>query len=186
MRGFSLIEIVIGLVVLSVLGIMGANMISGSVVTNQVISNEQLAYSNARYALDRMSREIREIKYDISTGAIGIANPVSNMTASKLEFTQSTLSSSRLVTLTYTAPNAGIPGSISMAYNGSTPPSVLINNLSNDPSTGNVVFSYLDINGNTTTDVNSLRHVRIDLSVKPDSTKNQVLSLSTIVSLRNK
>ena len=180
--GFSLIEIVIGLVVLSFLGIVGVNMISGSVSTNQVISNAQLAYSSARYALDRISREIREIKYDVSTNTIGITS-ASNMTASKLVFTQTGAnSSSKLVTLTYTPPNASVPGYILLTYD-SNQSSMIANNLSNPIG----IFSYIQDDGSTSaSDPSTLRYVRIDLSVKPDSTKNQVLALSNLVVIRNK
>lgn len=179
LHGFTLIEIVIGLVLLGLLGVVGANMISGSVFTNQAISNEKLAYASARYALERMSREIREMQYDTVNSKMAIATPALDMTANRLSFTKTGLSANTLVTLTF---SGTVPGAISLAYSGGSAED-LVQNLSN---TGGV-FTYLQADGTTpTTDPATVRYVRIDLNVKPDNTQNQVLALSNVIYLRNR
>ena len=179
LHGFTLIEIVIGLVLLGLLGVVGANMISGSVFTNQAISNEKLAYASARYALERMSREIREMQYDSVNGKMAIATPALDMTANRLSFTKTGLSGNTLVTLTF---SGTVPGAIGLAYSGGNAED-LVQNLIN---TGGV-FTYLQADGTTpTTDPATVRYVRIDLNVKPDNTKNQVLTLSNVIYLRNR
>jgi len=106
--GFSLIEIVIALVILGILGIAGANMIASGVFTNQTISNEKLAYSAARYALERMSREVREMKFNPTSGATG-AMVANTTTASTLSFTKTGLTSEATVTLAYDNANKKLP-----------------------------------------------------------------------------
>lgn len=177
-QGFTLIEIVISLVLLGILGVAGSKMISGSVFTNQFISNEQVTYSGARYALERMSREIREMQYDTINSKMAIANPTTDMTPSRLSFTKTGLSSTSTVTLTF---SNTVPGTISLAYNNETAED-LVQNLAN--VTG--VFAYLTDTGATATTPAALRYVRIDLSVKPDMAKNQVLTLSNLIYLRNR
>ena len=68
-RGFTLMEIIISVVLLGILGVVGTTMISSSFYTTRVMSTGHLAYSAARYALERMAREIREVQYNTETGA---------------------------------------------------------------------------------------------------------------------
>lgn len=158
-------EMVIGIVLLGILSVVGTTMISSSFTTTRVISNEHLAYSSARYAMERMVREIREIQYDTSTHMLSI----SSMGPAQLSFTESGLSATRAVSLSYISPQI-----ILTTPNGSAP---LVNNVSA------FTLSYLDINRQATTNVNDVRYVRIAMTVSPDQA--QVLSLVTQVGLRN-
>lgn len=179
-RGFSLIEIVIALVILGILAIAGTNMITSGVFTNQTISNEKLTYSAARYALERMSREIREMKFNPSSGTSG-AMVASTTAANTLSFTKTNagLNSESLVTLTYDNTLKGI----TLAYNGAS--GELLTN-SDLPTTG--LFSYYRADGSLmspTIDLAALRYVGITISVTP-SGANQALTLSNQIYLRNR
>lgn len=164
-KGFTLMEMVIGIVLLGILSVVGTTMISGSFTTTRVISNEHLAYSSARYAMERMVREIREIQYTTTTHVVGI----SSMGPGQLTFTASGLNSSRAVSLSYVAPQV-----ILTTSDGSAP-------LVSSVSAFNL--SYLDINRQTTANVNDVRYVRIAMTISPDQA--QALSLVTQVGLRN-
>lgn len=183
LRGFTLIEIVIGLVLLGILGIVGASMIGGSFFTNEAISNANLAYSKARYGLERMSREIREVD---DTGSLQITT----WTATELSFTKTGPQGPLLVSFTHDTNN----GTLSMAYKGTLngityngTAHELVNNISNTVG----AFSYYqDIGANaasthSATDIANLHYVFIRLQVKPDPALSQVLTLSSLIYLRN-
>jgi len=164
--GFSLMELTIGVVLLGMLGVIGSTMIASSFFTTRVIGNEQLAYSAARYAMERMRREVREIRYDATSGTVKITA----MSASQLSFEKSGVAGNTDVTLQYLSP------SISLVY----PPAAAAT-LSNDISS--FAFTYLDANRQVTAVANSVRYIRIAFTVSPSQA--QPLSLVTQVSLRN-
>lgn len=181
--GFSLIEIVIALVILGILAIAGTNMITSGVFTNQTISNEKLAYSAARYALERMSREIREMKFDPNAGTAG-AMVASIVNANTLSFTKTGLTPDTVVTLSYSNTLYGI----TLAY-GNTDGQLLAK--TNLPAS---LFSYYKANGTQMStaelaDLNyvvaNLRYVGITFSVTPDGANNP-LTLSNLIYLRNR
>lgn len=178
-RGFSLIEIVIVLILLGTLGIVGANMISGSTLTNEVISNQNLAYSATRYAQERITREIREIEYLSASDAMNIVGPLSG---TQLSFYKTTLSgTSTQVTLSYTAPSGATPGTLSLAYGNNTSQPLLTNLANATP------FTYFLADGSTpTTDPKLVRYVGITLRVRPDYSKSPDLTLSNLIYFRNR
>lgn len=163
--GFTLMEMVIGVVLLGILSVVGSNMLSGSFLTTRVISNEHLASSAARYAMERMVREIREIQYDTTTHAVSI----SSMSATQMAFVASGLSAPRNVSLSYAASQIVL----------STPDgsATLLNNVSA------FSLSYLNVNRQVTALADEVRYVRIAFTVSSDQA--QALSLVTQVSLRN-
>ncbi len=165
-QGFSLLEIVLSIVLLGILGVAGSNMVASSFFTTQVISNEHLANAMARYALERMSHDIREISYDTATATLGI----SSMSASQLSFTKSGLGGT-LTTVGFT--HASPTLSMSVAGNSA----VL--------ATSITAFSltYLDASGVATATPNAVRFVRITLTASP--VQAQAITLTTQVRLRN-
>ncbi len=165
-QGFSLLEIVLSIVLLGILGVAGSQMIAGSFLTTRVISNEHLANAMARYAMERMARDIREISYDAATDTVGITG----MSASQLSFTKSGLAGAiTSVGFTHTSPT------LSMSVAGSSAP------LATDITTFG--FTYLDASGVVTATPNAVRFVRITLTATP--TEAQAITLTTQVRLRN-
>lgn len=163
--GFTLMELVIGMVLLGFLSVVGTTMISGSFTSTRVITNQHLAYASARYAMERVTREVREIQYDTTTKALGI----SSMGPTQLSFTKSGLGSPTPLTISYVSPQ------VLLTTGGSTAP------LLSDVSA--FTLSYLDTNRQVTTVSNDVRYVRIALTMAPQQA--QALSLITQVSLRN-
>ena len=159
-------EIIISVVLLGILGVVGTTMMSGSFYTTRVISTEHLAYSAARYAMERMAREIREMQYDAATNTLSL----STMTGSQLSFVKSGVSGSSNVTFQYTSP------ALTMFY---IPTDQVI--LARDISAFS--FTYLDADRLVTTQPNNVRFVRIALTTSPAGA--QALSLVTQVNLRN-
>lgn len=165
-QGFSLLEIVLSIVLLGILGVAGTHMIVGSFFTTQVIGNEHLANSMARYAMERMVRDVREISYNTSSDVVGITS----MSASQLSFTKSGPgSTSTSVGFAYANPTltmtvAGTSATLATAITG-------------------FGFSYLDANGLDTAIPNAVRSVRITLTATP--AQAQAITLTTQVRLRN-
>lgn len=167
-QGFTLIEIIISLVLLGILGITGSKMITGSFSTTQIIGNGHLSNSMARYAMERMARDIREIRYDVTN--IGNELRITGMTPSTLSFQKSGLGNSTAnISYSYVKPN--------LTLNSTT----LANNISN------LSFTYLDANGGvlgaSIGNAQSVRSVLITLTATP--TQAQSISLTTQVKLRN-
>ena len=164
-HGFSLMEITIGMVLLGILSVVGSTMIASSFFTTRIISTEHLAYSSARYAMERMGRELREIQYDTVSGTVSI----STMTATQLAFTKSGLTQAVNVGFQYAAP----------ALTMSTPAGVAT--LASD--IGSFSFSYLDVNKAATTVPNDVRFIRIAMTMAP--AQAEALPLVTQINLRN-
>jgi prepilin-type N-terminal cleavage/methylation domain-containing protein len=83
-RGFTVVELVITVVVMGILAVVGVSMISDSFTTARVINAGQSNANDARYAVERLAREIREIKHVNKATGYGI----SVMTGSSLVFTR--------------------------------------------------------------------------------------------------
>lgn len=170
--GFTLIEIIISVVLLGILSVVGTTMITSSVYTTKVISTQHLAYSEARYAIERMGREIRELRYNMTTDSLSITT----WTASQFTFDKEPITGTTGVPVSFQY--AG--GTLSMSYSSSSPLTYtpLARNL------GQFSFEYLKDDGvSTATTVNDIRLVRITLKVTPPGA--QALSLLTMVNLRN-
>ena len=107
-RGFTLIEMIIVMIMLSLLGAAAGYGLTGGVLAFTSSADSVHTLANLRYASERMARELREIRRDPVTPAV---YDISTMNAGTLAFTKSdgtgvTLSSTPpLVTLAYTSPS---------------------------------------------------------------------------------
>lgn len=97
-RGFSMIEMIISLVILSVLGTTAGYALTGGVRAFSENADTLQTLDKLRYASERMAREAREIRPDA-------ANPsnldITTMTATTLSFTRG---NGAVVTLTANPP----------------------------------------------------------------------------------
>jgi len=60
--GFTLVELVIVTVLLALLSLVGSSMLSDSFRVTQLLQSEQSGQDEARYVLERLARELREVK----------------------------------------------------------------------------------------------------------------------------
>jgi prepilin-type N-terminal cleavage/methylation domain-containing protein len=63
-RGFTLIELTIGIVLMGILLGTGANMLSDSLSLARMSNRAHAHAASARYAMERLSRELRGVHYD--------------------------------------------------------------------------------------------------------------------------
>lgn len=178
-HGFTLMEIVLGLVLLGLLSMVGTTMVSSGFYTTMKLSDEQLTHASARYAMERLAREIREIQFNPTTGVSGISSTL--MSSSQLSFMKTTLSGTAYVSFKYT-PNANPAlGTLQMSYfqDDASPANILTRNLKS------FSFTYLaDSNGTVTASPNSVRFIRIDMVVVLSAGAAE-LPMTTLIKLRN-
>ena len=163
-------EIIVSIVLLGILGVLGSKMIAGSFYTTRFISDEHLVNSMARYAMERMVRDIREISYDTNTKVLGI----NSKSDASLAFTKSEINGSLTsMSYSYVSPilTMNAPGTAATLANQIT----------------DFKLTYVDVNNGvlatgTTTDQN-VCSVRITLTATPSQARP--ITLTTQVRLRN-
>lgn len=166
--GFTLVEIVISIVLLGILAAVGSTMISDSTTVANVTNLNQTSLSQSRYAVERLVREIREVRL------VGNAYDISDKTVISLRFFKSD----------------GVE--VSIAQSGSNlslgyPPvssSFLTNEVEVVSGVPSFSLSYLDIDGTTTANNTDVRFVQIALTTKNLAT-GVTSAQRTRVALRN-
>lgn len=157
-RGFTLIELIVAAVLLGVLASIGVSMITDSFLVTRYMNKENSAASSARYAMERMTREIREAD----------TNSITVFTATDLRFTR--LGSSVNIALQ----NGRIALDVTPVTAAS--PTLLA-------PVSALTLSYFDKNGLTTSSAAAIRLVNIDLTVTP--TDGRPIRLNNRVAIRN-
>ena len=168
-QGFTLVEMVLAIILLGILSSSGLNMISDSYNSTRIINNGNANTSTARYAIDRMSRDLRQVTFNSATKALMI----SNASATLMSFTKSNFSTLETVTI---------------QLNGT---SLLLSNstVGNDfllvEHVTALTFQYFDVNMTSPPASNGvIRFVQINLTVW-DPSNSEPVELHTLVALRN-
>jgi prepilin-type N-terminal cleavage/methylation domain-containing protein len=161
-RGFSLIELVVVIVLIGLLAAVGANMVADTMSTAYTVTNNQASGSAARYAAERITREVREVAF----GALGYS--ITTMTSASLAFTKE---DGTAVTI------SSASGALTVRY-GTATAQTLTNQVSS------FAFAYYDQLGGTTTSIEDIRFVQVTLSVVNSKT-GATDSLRTRIFLRN-
>ena len=170
--GFSLIELVIAIVLIGLLGAVGSSMIFDSFDATRMVNANQSTMAKARYVMERLEREIREIRYASSdTDPPSYCDSPTNTKTNQycisapatLPTTLTILPAATGNSLTFsngTGATTTITGSgTSVTLNG--------NVLSNDVT--ELKLSFFDINESATPPTAAtLRLVKIDLKIKGD------------------
>ena len=142
--GFTFIELIIVMVLLGILAAAGSTLIRDAMLAGRFSMLNHSSGSQARYAMERLVREVREMRY----GSLGY--DITTMQAANFSFTKK---DGTVVSITSAVPN------LNMQYNpGAT--SVLTNQLNS------VAFAYYDIVGATTTDKQEVRFIQITLTLR--------------------
>ena len=160
-RGFTLMELVVTIVLLGILGAVGSSMVGNTMNTAYHTTHNHASASQARYAAERVAREIREMAYLVS------GYHITSMTATNLAFTKEDGTS---VTI------ASSGGNLTMSYGGTT--STLTNQVSA------FALVYLDQLGTVTTSTADVRFVQVTLTLVNAKT-GMTDSVRTRVFLRN-
>lgn len=176
--GFTLIELLLVMVLLGILGAVGSSMISDSFSVTRMLDSGNASEAEARSALERLAREIREVKR-LGSGSLCI----DTRTETQLVFRKADAGSSDLlgcatesntVTITFAAPD------LTLGYSS---PGAVSATLTSRLAAGG--FTYLQRDGTSVaTGTTDLHFVRIDLTVS-DATSGQSLPLRMRVALRN-
>jgi prepilin-type N-terminal cleavage/methylation domain-containing protein len=172
-RGFTLIELVITLMIMGVLAAWGSSMIADNFRTVQVLTSTQTSADQARYAVERLAREIREVQYTDTATGYAITSTLSP-TATDLVFTRAISGSNATMTVTISKVNTDL----TLAYSSPAGTS----NVATQVSGFNMRF--LDLTNAETTLKTLVRFVEISLTVN-DATSGQSITQKTRVALRN-
>jgi prepilin-type N-terminal cleavage/methylation domain-containing protein len=170
-RGFTLIELVITLMIMGVLAAWGASMLSDNFRTVQILASAQTSADQARYALERLAREIREVKYVDKNTGYAISSTMSPA-ATSMAFTRTISGADVTVTVNKSGTN------LTLAY--SSP--AVTSNVS--ASVNAFTLRFLDLTNTETTLATQVRFVEISLTVN-DAISGQSIAQKTRVALRN-
>lgn len=168
-RGFTLLEMVLVIVLISVLALAVVPMISTGVSTYSTTTTSIHTLGKLRFATERMARELREVRRNPVTPANFDITPGANSVVFyKTDGYRVTLASAvPNVTLTYLSPG------------GVTTAGILTNQLN---AATDLSFTYYDIAGVVTASVSQMAYVQINLVLTEDGAP---LRQVTRVALRN-
>lgn len=76
--GFTLIELIMVIVLLGILAAVGSNMLSDSFTSTAIVNSGNALEAEARYAMDRLVREIRQVQYVSASNNYNITTPTAN------------------------------------------------------------------------------------------------------------
>jgi prepilin-type N-terminal cleavage/methylation domain-containing protein len=168
-RGVTLVELIIVIVVMGILAAVGSSIISDTFKTSTVVNASQASADQARYAVERLAREIREVKYSgtaysiSSTLAPSSTNMVFTRTINGADVTVTINKSGTTLTLGYSSPAAS--STLSSQVSGFT-------------------LNFLKLDNTATASATDVRFVVISLTVT-DATSGQAITERTRVALRN-
>ena len=157
-RGFTLIELIVAIVLLGILAAMGANMVNDTMTVAWHTAQNSSSSGQARYAMERMTREFREMSFS-SSGNLeyDITSNLSNKTTITFVKEDGTT-----VSFTRSA------GNLNMTHAGTT--AVLTDQL-DTTLTNPFVMAYLPLTGSTETgDKGEVRFIQITLNIKNSKT----------------
>lgn len=189
-NGFTLIELIISIVLLGLLAAVGSNMLSDSFMTARMVNNSNTSKDQARYVLERLAREIREVKYvDSGIYATAASYCIDTMTSSRFVLHKRTdanntdrsnctgaLAGTDTVTIDYAA-----PPNLTLTYASLGASATLTSNV----ATGGFALSYFQSDGTTVATTSATVYfVQIALTVT-DATGANGIAQRVRVALRN-
>jgi prepilin-type N-terminal cleavage/methylation domain-containing protein len=168
-RGFTLVELIITVVVLGILAAVGSSMFSDTFMTARMVNSSQASADQARYAMERLAREIREVKY--SGNAYAISSAMSPG-ATTMAFTRTISGSDVTVTVNRSGTN------LTLTYSSPATTSTLASDVTA------FTLDFLQLDNTATTLASAVRFVVITVTVT-DATSGQAIQQQTRVALRN-
>ena len=183
-HGFTLIELIISAGLLGLLAVTATYFWVDGLGLVRSVNNDSAAIADGRAVLERLAREIREVKYDASTGAYCVpttattlVNPATQFSFRKTigAFSAACGTNDYTVTVTLAAPN------VNLAYAGAAAPVAATRAMTGYASA--LQIRHLDSTFGATTTASALRFVELTLTVQP--TGVQATQTRTVVALRN-
>lgn len=155
-RGFSLIELIIAIVVLSIIAAMGAPLLANGLQFFNAATTDLDTLSKQRYATERMVRELRAIRFNAGTNrydvTLGGAGATTSISFTKVDGVTVTL-------------NGAMPPNLNITYSSGGAAALLTDQLAG------VAFTGFTIDGvTTTTDPALMKYVDVDLTLQRSPT----------------
>jgi prepilin-type N-terminal cleavage/methylation domain-containing protein len=169
-HGFTLFEMVISIVLMGILAVFGTSMVYDNMKTVVSVNSGARSLDRARYAMDRLARELREVKFTSGTYSFTSALGAG---ATSVAFVRTIAGTDVTVTLSRSGSNVALQYSL---------PTVTSSTLVNNVTSFSVDF--YDADGTATTSTSDVRYVGLTLVVS-DSASGQSASQRMRVALRN-
>lgn len=154
-RGFSLIELVIAIVVLSIIAAMGAPLLANGLRFFGAATTDLDTLSKERYATERIVRELRATRFNAATNQYDVT--LGSPGATSISFIKTDG-----VTVTL---SGATPPNLNITYSSGGGAVLLTNQLAS------VAFTGFAVDGvTTTTDPTLMRYIDVDLSLQRSPT----------------
>lgn len=183
-QGFTLVEAVISAGLIGLLAVTATYFWVDGFTLVRTMNADSAAIADGRAVLERLAREIREAKYDSSTGAYCVPNTTTTLVnpASQFSFRKTIGifgsacgTNDFTVTVSLAAPN------VNLAYAGASAPLATTSAMTGYASA--LQIRHLDTAFAPTTNAGALRFVELTLTVQPSGV--QATQTRTVVALRN-
>jgi prepilin-type N-terminal cleavage/methylation domain-containing protein len=172
-RGVTLVEMLIVVVLLGIMGAWGSTMLSHNFRTAHMVNSNKASADQVRFAMERLSRELRGIKYSNGYSITSALAPAST----SITFTRTINGADVTITITKTGTD------LKLAYSSPSANSIIASNVSAftldfytvDPDTGTV---------SATTQATELSYIVMSLTMS-DTTNGQAMTERTRITMRS-
>ena len=184
-RGFTLVEMIIAIGLIGLLARVATLMWVDGFGLVTTINNDTTAIADGRILLERLSREVREVKYDVNGGVYCI----STMAATQMVFNKTSgayLNACGGATPTTTTNDFAVTiqsvgANLNLGYAGTLAAPATTRALTSYVSSFGI--RYLDVAYTVTASTSTVRFVELSLTLRPPNGQNTVSR--TVVALRN-
>jgi prepilin-type N-terminal cleavage/methylation domain-containing protein len=175
--GFTLVELIISIALIGMVAAVGTSILKDTLTATTIVNANAGSAGRARYALERLAREIREVKYDGGQYCINTMN-AARLVYYKTSGTYNSNCAANAVTVTINSSGA----SLTLGY--SSP--AVVSTLSNDVDANGLRFVYYRSDGTTVANnAADVQIIQITLTVRDPATGVQSTAQRTRVALRN-
>jgi prepilin-type N-terminal cleavage/methylation domain-containing protein len=186
-QGFTLVELIISAALISLLSLTATFFWVDSFGLVATVNADSAAIADGRAVLERLAREIREVKYDSANGAYCVSTMAARqMVFNKTSDTAVTSCGGVNPTNNDIAVNIHAPvntTTLNLGYAGTLASPVATQALTTYASSFGI--RYLDANYAVTTSASALLFVELSLTVQPTAPIGQATQAVTVVALRN-
>jgi prepilin-type N-terminal cleavage/methylation domain-containing protein len=182
--GFTVPELLVGMVILAIVLVGFGQVLMNTSKTSNRVEEQAMLQNDVRFALDRLTTDLREATNAHQTSPVGTATPTTltfdspdRSTPFHLRRISYRLNAGRLERSTTTSTSTG-----AWPWTFPVTPGPWIPQLSSIQNGS--VFTYYDQNGVVTTDPNAVHSVRVTVSVQPKQTQAAASTYTALVTIR--